>query len=123
MRAKDFIPQIYRTPVVTREEFGEGLYLILFGLLKKGVISDYISLNFVDRVFDAPSLYTGFENLMAVYGYSLQIYCDFSGYSDIAIGIALGDGGIFRSPRGLETTSIYRWEVIGRASYAPISIY
>ena len=89
VRAKDFIPQIYRTPVVTREEFGEGLYLILFGLLKKGVISDYISLNFVDRVFDAPSLYTGFENLMAVYGYSLQIYCDFSGYSDIAIGIAL----------------------------------
>lgn len=89
VRARDFIPQIYRTPAVTREEFGEGLYLILFGLLKKGVISDYISLNFVDRVFDAPSLYTGFENLMAVYGYSLQIYCDFSGYSDIAIGIAL----------------------------------
>lgn len=89
VRAKDFIPQIYRSPLVSKAEFGEGLYLIMVGLLKKAVISDYISLNFVDRVFDAPSLYTGFENLMAVYGYSLQIYCDFSGYSDIAIGIAL----------------------------------
>ncbi len=89
VRAKDFIPQIYREPVVSKAEFGEGLYLILFGLLKKTVISDYISLNFVDRVFDAPALYTGFENLMAIYGYALQIYCDFSGYSDMAIGIAL----------------------------------
>ncbi|WP_102408906.1 MBOAT family O-acyltransferase [Parabacteroides bouchesdurhonensis] len=89
VRARDFIPQIYKTPVLTRSEFGEGLFLILCGLLKKTVISDYISLNFVDRVFDAPLLYTGVENLMGVYGYALQIYCDFSGYSDMAIGIAL----------------------------------
>lgn len=89
VRAKDFIPQIHRSPVVTKSEFGEGLYLIILGLIKKAVISDYISLNFVDRVFDAPALYTGFENLIAVYGYTLQIYCDFSGYSDMAIGIAL----------------------------------
>lgn len=53
------------------------------------MISDYISLNFVDRIFDAPLLYTGVENLLGVYGYALQIYCDFSGYSDMAIGIAL----------------------------------
>ncbi len=89
VRARDFIPQIYRNPVVTREEFGEGLFLIICGLFKKCVISDYISLNFVDRVFDAPTLYTGVENLLGVYGYTLQIYCDFSGYSDMAIGIAL----------------------------------
>lgn len=89
VRAKDFLPQMGREPKVTRSEFGEGLYLIMVGLLKKAVISDYISLNFVDRVFDAPALYSGFENLMAVYGYAVQIYCDFSGYSDIAIGIAL----------------------------------
>ncbi|MFM8912305.1 MAG: MBOAT family O-acyltransferase, partial [Flammeovirgaceae bacterium] len=56
---------------------------------KKAVISNYISLNFVDRVFDAPSLYSGLENLFGLYGYALQIYCDFSGYSDMAIGIAL----------------------------------
>jgi len=58
-------------------------------LFKKAVISNYISMNFVDRVFDAPTLYTGLENLFGVYGYALQIYCDFSGYSDMAIGIAL----------------------------------
>jgi D-alanyl-lipoteichoic acid acyltransferase DltB (MBOAT superfamily) len=46
-------------------------------------------MNLVDRVFDAPSIYSGFENLMAIYGYGLQIYCDFSGYTDIAIGVAL----------------------------------
>lgn len=89
VRARDFIPQIYRNVMVSRAEFGEGIYLILCGLIKKCVISDYISLNFVDRVFDAPTLYTGLENLMGVYGYALQIYCDFSGYSDMAIGIAL----------------------------------
>lgn len=89
VRARDFIPQIYKEPTVTRAEFGEGLFLVLCGLFKKTVISDYISLNFVDRVFDAPLLYTGVENLLGVYGYALQIYCDFSGYSDMAIGIAL----------------------------------
>lgn len=87
VRARDFIPQIYKTPVVTRAEFGEGLFLVLCGLFKKTVISDYISLNFVDRIFDAPLLYTGVENLLGVYGYALQIYCDFSGYSDMAIGL------------------------------------
>ena len=89
VRARDFIPQIYRNPIVTRAEMGEGLFLIICGLFKKAVISDYISLNFVDRVFDQPLLYSGLENLFGVYGYTLQIYCDFSGYSDMAIGIAL----------------------------------
>ena len=76
--------------------FGRGVFLILSGLFKKAIISDYISLNFVDRVFDNPMLYSGFENLMGVYGYALQIYCDFSGYSDMAIGLALLLG--FRFP-------------------------
>lgn len=89
VRARDFIPQMYKNPTLTREHLGEGLYLIICGLLKKCVISDYISMNFVDRIFDAPTLYTGIENLLGVYGYALQIYCDFSGYSDMAIGIAL----------------------------------
>lgn len=89
VRAKDFIPQIERKPRLTRGDFGRGLVLIMVGLFKKAVISDYISTNFVDRVFDAPSLYSGVENLLASYGYTLQIYCDFSGYSDMAIGLAL----------------------------------
>lgn len=89
VRAKDFIPQIYKKPFLGKVEYAEALLLIMSGLLKKVLISDYISANFVDRVFDAPTLYTGFENLMGIYGYALQIYCDFSGYSDMAIGIAL----------------------------------
>lgn len=89
VRAKDFIPQIYKSPSVSRAELGEGVFLIICGLFKKTVISNYISMNFVDRVFDSPLHYTGVENLMGMYGYALQIYCDFSGYSDMAIGIAL----------------------------------
>jgi D-alanyl-lipoteichoic acid acyltransferase DltB (MBOAT superfamily) len=89
VRAKDFIPQICRKPILSYRNMGEALYLVICGVLKKCIISDYISVNFVDRVFDAPALYTGVENLIGVYGYALQIYCDFSGYSDMAIGIAL----------------------------------
>lgn len=89
VRAKDFIPQIYQNITLTKHQAGTALFLIIGGLLKKSVISDYISINFVDRVFDAPNSYSPIENLLAVYGYSLQIYCDFSGYSDIAIGLAL----------------------------------
>ncbi len=100
VRATDFIPQIRKPLEVTREMFGGALFLILTGLFKKAVISDYISLNFVDRVFDAPLLYTGFDSLMAIYGYALQIYCDFSGYSDMAIGIALMLG--FKFPKNFD---------------------
>lgn len=101
VRARDFIPQIRQNPViVTREMFGTGIFLILSGLFKKAVVSDFISLNFVDRVFDEPLLYTGFECLMGIYGYALQIYCDFSGYSDMAIGIALLLG--FRFPKNFD---------------------
>ncbi len=89
VRAADFLPQIRRRVDITEEMLGNGVFLIATGLFKKAVISDYISINFVDRIFDAPALYTGLENLFAVYGYALQIYCDFSGYSDMAIGIAL----------------------------------
>ncbi len=101
VRARDFIPQIRQNPlVVTREMFGTGVFLILAGLFKKAVVSDYISLNFVDRIFDEPLLYTGFECLAGIYGYALQIYCDFSGYSDMAIGIALLLG--FRFPKNFD---------------------
>ena len=89
VRARDFLPQIHLPTIVTRAMFSEGIFLIISGLFKKAVISDYISANFVDRIFDSPTLYSGLENLFGVYGYALQIYCDFSGYSDMAIGIAL----------------------------------
>ena len=89
VRAKDMLPQIKENPVADRWMTGAGFFLIICGLVKKVVIADYISGNFVDRIFDNPSLYTGFENLMGIYGFTLQLYCDFSGYSDMAIGIAL----------------------------------
>ncbi|BDD04819.1 MBOAT family O-acyltransferase [Aureibacter tunicatorum] len=89
VRASDFIPQIRKNPALNSSELNKAFVLIIGGLIKKAVISDYISVNFVDRVFDNPMLYSGLENLMAVYGYAIQIYCDFSGYSDMAIGLAL----------------------------------
>lgn len=88
-RASDFLPQVEKEPFLSKEDLGKALFLISAGLLKKVVIADYISINFVDRIFDYPLRYTGVENLLAIYGYVLQIYCDFSGYSDMAIGIAL----------------------------------
>ena len=117
VRAADFIPQVYKPYNVTREEMGAAIYMIVKGLIKKVLISDYISINFVDRVFDAPQLYSGFENLMAVYGYTLQIYCDFSGYSEMAIGLALLMGfrlGVnFNSPyTSLNITEFWRrWHI------------
>jgi D-alanyl-lipoteichoic acid acyltransferase DltB (MBOAT superfamily) len=89
VRASVFLPQVRTAPHVSKEDFGKAIFLICTGLFKKAVISDYISINFVDRIFDNPGLYTGLENLIGVYGYALQIYCDFSGYTDMAIGIAL----------------------------------
>lgn len=100
VRAKDFIPQIRKPVEVTERMFGMAIGLIIIGLIKKAIISDYISLNFVDRIFDEPGLYSGFECLMGIYGYALQIYCDFSGYSDMAIGIALLLG--FRFPKNFD---------------------
>ncbi|MDY3547796.1 MBOAT family protein [Riemerella anatipestifer] len=89
VRAHDFVPQINEPYVISERDFAKGFYLIISGLIKKLIISDFITLNFVDYVFDNPALHTGLENLFAVYGYAMVIYCDFSGYSDIAIGIAL----------------------------------
>ena len=89
VRASIFLPQVRKTPFVSKADLGKAIFLICIGLFKKAVISDYISSNFVDRIFDNPGLYTGLENLFGVYGYALQIYCDFSGYTDMAIGIAL----------------------------------
>jgi len=88
VRAADFIPQIRKNIVITNKDVANGLYQIIGGLFKKVVISDYIYVNFVQYIFDDPSRHSGVECLMGVYGYALVIYCDFSGYSDMAIGMA-----------------------------------
>jgi len=88
-RAVAFLPQIQEEHQITKEDIGRALFLIMCGLFKKNIIADYIGLNFVDRVFQVPLRFTGVENLLASYAYVLQIYCDFSGYTDMALGIAL----------------------------------
>jgi len=88
VRAKDFIPQLYKPFHLDYKDFTKGYYLILTGLFKKLIISDFLTLNYVNYIFDDPSRYSGFENVIGVFCYAIVIYCDFSGYSDIAIGIA-----------------------------------
>lgn len=117
VRASYFLPQLKRRIYLSQQDFGRAIYLICGGLFKKAVISDYISINFVDRVFENPALYSGLENLLAVYGYALQIYCDFSGYSDMAIGLALLLGfhlpENFRSPYQSQSLREFwrRWHI------------
>lgn len=89
VRAKSFIPQLHQPYRLSRVEFGTGLFWILNGLIKKIWLADYLAVNVVDRVFANPGSYSGFENLIGLYAYSLQVYADFSGYTDMAIGIAL----------------------------------
>ncbi len=117
VRAKDMLPQVQADPVVSRAMVSEGLFLIMCGLVKKVVVADFISENFVDRIFENPSLYSGFENMMGMYGFFIQLYCDFSGYSDMAIGLALLLGyrllDNFRSPFKSQnpTEFWHRWHI------------
>lgn len=101
VRADVFIPQLYKTSYLSKRSFGIAVFWILNGLAKKIIMSDYLSTNFVDRVFDNPLLFSGFENLLALFAYSLQVYADFSGYTDIAIGVALLMG--FHLPRNFNS--------------------
>lgn len=89
VRANEFIPQLYRPFCLSRRLVGLAIFWILNGLIKKIVLSDYLAVNLIDRVFENPLLFSGFENLFALFAYSLQVYADFSGYTDIAIGIAM----------------------------------
>ena len=101
VRADKFVPQLYKPYFLPRRAFGMAVFWILNGLAKKIILSDYLATNFVDRVFDTPLLFTGVENLIALFAYSLQVYADFSGYTDIAIGVALLMG--FRLPQNFNS--------------------
>ncbi len=89
LRADQFVPQLYKPFFLSRRQFGIAVFWICNGLIKKLILSDYLAVSFVDRVFDNPLLYTPFENFSALMVYSLQVYADFSGYTDIAIGVAM----------------------------------
>jgi alginate O-acetyltransferase complex protein AlgI len=89
VRSSELIPQFRQRPSLSSDKGSQALFLILIGFIKKIAIADYLANNLVGRVFDEPQLYSSLETLTAIYGYAIQIYCDFSGYSDIAIGSAL----------------------------------
>jgi D-alanyl-lipoteichoic acid acyltransferase DltB (MBOAT superfamily) len=116
VKANLFLPQLKKTPEVSENQAYSGLWMIIIGLFKKAVIADYIA-QYNDLIFAAPQSYNGFENLMAVLGYALQIFCDFSGYSDMAIGIGriMGyDLGVnFLSPYKSRSVSEFwkRWHI------------
>ncbi len=87
VRAKEFLPQLQRGPQFTRENLETGAFRILKGVAKKVVLGDFVAVALTDRIFDAPDTFTSPELMLALYAYTLQIYADFSGYSDIAIGL------------------------------------
>ncbi|HEY0465207.1 MAG TPA: MBOAT family O-acyltransferase [Polyangiaceae bacterium] len=88
VRPRDLLPQLARPPVWQEGAASSALLLIATGLFKKLAIADYLALNLVDRVFDAPTQYSALECYVAMVGYAVQIYADFSGYTEIAIGSA-----------------------------------
>lgn len=117
VRAGEFIPQLYKPFFLGRRQMGIAVFWILNGLAKKIIIGDYLAVNFIDRIFDNPLLFSGFENFMALFLYSLQVYADFSGYTDIAIGVAMLMGFYlpknFNSPYKAVSTADFwhRWHM------------
>jgi len=117
VRPTQLLPQLARVPFLTNEMGSRGLFLCAVGLLKKIVLGDYLALNLVDRVFERTASFSSVETLVGIYGYAFQIYCDFSGYTDIALGCALLLGinlsPNFRSP--YQATNLqefwHRWHI------------
>ncbi|MGH2866856.1 MAG: MBOAT family O-acyltransferase [Solirubrobacteraceae bacterium] len=95
VRAREFLPQLAGPRDPDHVAVSSGLFLIGLGLVKKVVIADYLGRTIVDPVFGVPQAYHAPDVLLAAYAYAAQIYCDFSGYTDIAIGLALLLGFVF----------------------------
>jgi D-alanyl-lipoteichoic acid acyltransferase DltB (MBOAT superfamily) len=117
VRASEFIAQLHKPYNLSRRWFGIAIFWIMNGLMKKLILADYLAVNFCDRVFENPLMYSGFENLSALFCYSLQVYADFSGYTDIATGVAMLMGFYlpknFNSPYKAENTQQFwrRWHM------------
>ena len=117
VRAVEFVEQLHKPYNLSRRWFGIAIFWIMNGLLKKLVLADYLAVNFADRVFENPLMFSGFENLSALFCYSLQVYADFSGYTDIATGVAMLMGFYlpknFNSPYKARSTQEFwrRWHM------------
>lgn len=116
VKANEFVHQIYQPYKLSKHDFGMALFWIMNGFGKK-IVADYIAVNYIDRIFDNPNFYSGLEAVIGIFGYSLQIYMDFSGYTDMAIGLALILGyrlkTNFNSPYKATSTSEFwkRWHI------------
>jgi len=88
VRARDFIPQIQNPYMLSREEFSKAVFQIMRGLIKKTVVADFLVIHFIDKIVFLPENYPGFVSILAMWAYSLHIYADFSGYTDMAIGLS-----------------------------------
>jgi len=117
VRGSDFLPQLSKPPQLTRIAAVYGFLLILAGMFKKTVVAHYLAVDLVDPAFDDPSTASSVDLAAAHYGYAVQVYCDFSGYSDIAIGVAALLGLRFKKnfDRPLAATSLQqlwqRWHI------------
>ncbi|MEA2150811.1 MAG: alginate O-acetyltransferase complex protein AlgI [Solirubrobacteraceae bacterium] len=95
VRAREFLPQLESARDPRQVAVGAGVALIVIGLVKKVAIADYLARSVVDPVFGVPQAYAAPDVILATYAYAVQIFCDFSGYTDIAIGLALLMGFVF----------------------------
>lgn len=116
-RVAALLPQLEKPKSLLPADGGRALFLIGLGLMKKFLIADYLADNLVNRAFDLPKLYSGLEVFLGVIGYALQLYYDFSGYTDIAIGSALFLGlklpANFKKPYAAENIADFwrRWHI------------
>lgn len=116
-RARDILPRLQAKLTVTEEFIGKGFFLILIGAVKKYLIADFLWVNFIERVFISPTLFSGFDNLMAVLMGTIQFYYDFAGYTDMMLGISLLLGlelqGNFNRPFMAQNISDFwrRWHI------------
>lgn len=116
-RAEQFLPQLRQPFVLSGPEVGRAFWLFLTGLFKKTVIADYLGANYVDRIFESPELFTGLENLLASFAFGIQLFFDFSGYTNMALALALLLGfriaGNFNEPFKARNISEFwrRWHI------------
>ncbi len=117
VRGSDFLPQLAKPPQLARTAAVYGFLLILAGMLKKTVVAHYIAVDLVDPAFEDPAAFGSADLVAAHYAYAIQVYCDFSGYSDIAIGTAALLGFRFKKnfDRPFSATSMQqlwqRWHI------------
>lgn len=117
VRARDVLPQLKQKLFVSKEFMGQGFYLILIGAVKKYLIADFLWVNFIERVFTSPTIFSGFDNLMAMLMGTIQFYYDFAGYTDMMLGISLLLGlqlqGNFNRPFMAQNISDFwrRWHI------------